>query len=65
VNMFNLEQAISEWRRRVLAAGITPPPGAVDELEGPLREELERQGNSGLTEEEAFKVAVQRTGRAC
>lgn len=61
--MFNLERAITDWRRQMLAAGIkTPVP--LDELENHLREEIEQQMKSGLKEQEAFKSAVQRMGQA-
>src|SRR5580698_4347240 len=60
-NMFNLEQAIADWRRQMLAAGIkTPVP--LEELESHLREEIERQTKSGLNEAEAFNCAVQKIG---
>jgi hypothetical protein len=54
--MFNLEQAISEWRRQMLAAGIkTPVP--LEELELHLREEIERQIQSGASKQQAFAMA--------
>jgi len=60
--MFNLEQSIAEWRRQMLAAGIkTPVP--MEELESHLREEIERQMKSGLNEQKAFEVSVQRIGQ--
>src|SRR5712671_297785 len=60
--MFNLEQAIAEWRMQMLAAGIkTPVP--LEELEIHLREEIERQMKSGLTARQAFGVAVQQIGQ--
>src|SRR5436190_11665672 len=55
-NMFNLEQAILEWRRRMLAADIKSP-SPMDELEIPLREEIERQMKSGLSAQEALEAA--------
>jgi cation transport ATPase len=61
--MFNPDQAISEWRRQMLTAGIkTPAP--LEELEIHLRDEIERQTKSGLSEAEAFKAAVQKIGPA-
>jgi hypothetical protein len=60
--MFNLEQAILEWRRRMLAADIKSP-APMDELEIHLREEIERQMKSGLSAEEAFEAASQRLGQ--
>jgi hypothetical protein len=59
--MFDLEPAIANWRRQMLAAGIkTPVP--LDELESHLREEIERQMKSGLNEQKAFPIAVERIG---
>lgn len=60
--MFDLEKAISDWRRRMLAAGIeTPVP--LDELESHLREEIERQLKLGLNEQIAFEISVRRVGQ--
>jgi hypothetical protein len=39
--MFNLEEAILEWRRQMLIAGITSPI-PLDELEIHLRDDLEQ-----------------------
>ena len=61
--MFDLEQSIVEWRRQMLAAGIkTPVP--LEELEGHLREEIERQTKSGSDERRAFEIAAQQIGQA-
>ena len=61
--MFNLDQAIADWRRQMLAAGIkTPVP--LDELESHLREDLEQQMQSGKNATEAFAAAIQRIGQA-
>jgi hypothetical protein len=60
--MFNLEQSIADWRKQMLAAGIqTPVP--LEELEIHLREEIERQTKSGLNEQKAFEISVQRIGQ--
>jgi hypothetical protein len=60
--MFNLEQAIADWRSQMLAAGIkTPTP--LEELEVHLRDEIELQIKSGLNESRAFEFAVQWIGR--
>ncbi|MGO8763935.1 MAG: hypothetical protein ACLQSR_02225 [Limisphaerales bacterium] len=40
--MFNIEEAIAEWRRQMLAAGIEAPV-PLEELENHLREEIEQQ----------------------
>ncbi len=61
--MFNLEQAIPEWRRQMLAAGIkTPVP--LEELESHLRDEIERQMKSGLSAQQAFGIAMKKIGQA-
>lgn len=61
--MFNLEQAIAKWRRRMCAAGIkTPVP--LDELENHLREGVEQQTRSGADPEQAFHRMVERIGAA-
>lgn len=62
--MFNLDQAIAEWRRQMLAAGIkTPRP--LEELESHLREDVDDQMRSGVNAQPAFATAVQRLGQAC
>src|ERR1035441_7631640 len=62
-NMFNLEKSVAEWRQQMLAAGIkTPVP--LEELEIHLREEIEQQMKSGLSEQEIFNSAVQKIGQA-
>jgi hypothetical protein len=61
--MFDLEQAIADWRRQMQSAGIkTPVP--LDELEAHLRDDIERQTKSGRTEAEAFDSAVGEMGQA-
>jgi len=61
--MFNLEQAVIEWRQQMLTAGIkTPVP--LEELEIHLREDVEQQMRSGLSAQRAFEAAVQRIGQA-
>jgi hypothetical protein len=59
--MFNLEQAISEWRQQMLAAGITAPV-PLEELEVHLREEIERQIKTGASPQQAFKATVLQMG---
>ncbi|HSY42625.1 MAG TPA: permease prefix domain 1-containing protein [Candidatus Acidoferrum sp.] len=61
--MFNLEQSIAEWRKQMLAAGIKSPV-PLEELEGHLREEIEAQLQSGMTEGDAFEMAVKQIGKA-
>src|SRR2546427_8682508 len=61
--MFNLDQAIADWRRQMLAAGIkTPVP--LNELESHLRDDVEQQVRSGGNAQQAFESAVQRIGQA-
>ena len=61
--MFDLEQSIAAWRKQMLAAGIkTPVP--LEELEGHLREDAERQMRSGSSAQQAFAAAAQRMGPA-
>jgi hypothetical protein len=60
--MLNLEQSIADWRKQMLAAGIkTPVP--LEELEIHLREEIERQMKSGLNEQKAFEISIQKIGQ--
>jgi hypothetical protein len=61
--MFNLEQAILEWRRQMLAADLESP-APLDELENHLREDIERQMKSGLSAQEALEAARERLGQA-
>jgi hypothetical protein len=59
----NLEENISVWRQRMLAAGIqTPVP--LEELELHLREDIEQQMASGLNPQQAFENSVQKMGNA-
>jgi hypothetical protein len=61
-DMFNLEKAIADWRRQMLAAGIeTPVP--LEELESHLREEIERQMKSGLDAPAAFEISIRQIGQ--
>jgi len=61
--MFDLEQSIANWRRHMLAAGITTPV-PLDELEIHLREDIERQMQSGLSAQQAFGIAAKKIGQA-
>jgi hypothetical protein len=60
--MFDLEQSIAEWRRRMLAEAIKNA-AVMDELESHLREDVERQMKAGSSGREAFEAAVQRIGQ--
>jgi len=61
--MFNLKEAITNWRRQMIAGGIKTP-GVLDELESHLREDIDQQIKAGLTEESAFVVAIKRLGKS-
>jgi hypothetical protein len=61
--MFNLEQAISEWRARMAAGGIKSP-AVLDELENHLREEIRARVKAGATDDQAFGEAGARMGTA-
>ena len=63
IPMFDLEQAIADWRQQMLAADIKSPV-PLDELETHLRDEIEQQAKAGLSEEEALKAAVKNLGPA-
>jgi len=61
--MFKLEEAISEWRRQMLSAGIKSP-APLDELQSHLYDEIEQQMKSGIKAQQAFENAVTRIGQA-
>ncbi len=61
--MFNLEQAIAEWREHLAASGIKSSQ-VLDELESHLREDMEQQARPGSTAQQTFANAVQRLGQA-
>src|SRR6476646_5639493 len=61
--MFNLDHAITEWRRQMTAGGINTP-SVLDELESHVREDVERQMRSGLDAQGAFDEAVRKIGPA-
>jgi hypothetical protein len=56
-----LENQIAEWRKQMLAAGIKFPV-PLEELEIHLREEIERQMKTGLSEQNAFEISIQKIG---
>src|SRR3954466_1629126 len=55
--MFDLETAISEWRRCMLSSGISAPV-PLDELENHLREELA----CGCADQKTFDAAINALG---
>jgi hypothetical protein len=61
--MFNLDQAIAEWRQQMAAAGIKSLK-VLDELESHLRDDVEMLIESGTSAREAFDSAVRRIGDA-
>jgi hypothetical protein len=61
--MFNLETAIIEWRKQMLAAGIKPS-AQLTELENHLREDVGLRMKSGLNAQDAFEIAVKEIGKA-
>ena len=56
--MFDLEQAIANWRRQMLAAGICKS-ALLDELESHLRDGVAAGINEGATEQDAFAAEYQ------
>jgi hypothetical protein len=61
--MFNIDTAVSEWRARMLAAGVRNVTD-LDELTEHLRSDVEEQLRSGADAEFAFASAVERIGAA-
>jgi hypothetical protein len=61
--MFNLEQSIADWRKQMVAAGIKSPV-PLEELEGHLREEIERQMRTESNAQVAFHIAAAQIGEA-
>ena len=61
--MFDLEHAIGQWRRELLACGFNDP-SLLDELEAHLRDDLERKIGGGIEPAMAFDDAVQEFGPA-
>jgi hypothetical protein len=61
--MFNLEQAIADWRRELVAGGLGSSE-VIDELESHLRDDMEQQPCGNSDEEQAFQMAVQQIGQA-
>lgn len=61
--MFDLENAISEWRQGMVAAGVKAGE-ILNELESHFRDDLARQVKAGASTEEAFKIAARRIGES-
>src|SRR5258705_4524247 len=62
-NLFDLEKAVKEWRRRMVAAGVKTEK-VLNELESHLRDDLARQVISGSSPEAAFELAVRKIGES-
>jgi hypothetical protein len=60
--MSTVETQIGEWRAAVLRGGAVDEADA-DELEGHLREQISDLEASGLSDDEAFLIAVRRLGQ--
>lgn len=60
--MFDREQAITEWRKQMLAAGINDP-GVLNELESHLGEAMREQVQAGWSESAAFAAAARQVGQ--
>jgi hypothetical protein len=59
--MFDLNEAIANWRRR-LQSSPDVPPGDAEELEDHLRAGIADLRGRGLDEEEAFLISARRLG---
>ncbi len=59
--MFDVEQAIADWRAKMAARAVDDPEW-LDELESHLRDEIEALEQTGLAAERAFEEAVTRIG---
>lgn len=60
--MFDLEQAISEWRGQLASKGLSSPD-VLDELESHLRDDIEQQMRSEISEAQAFQNAIHDVGQ--
>jgi len=60
--MFDLNHAISEWRRQLADGGIDSPE-VLDELESHLRDDIEQRMCSEIGEAQAFQNAVRDVGQ--
>jgi hypothetical protein len=60
--MFNLDAAITNWRRQMATGGIKSP-AVLDELESHLRGEVEQQMRSGLDTQESLSRPNESAGR--
>jgi hypothetical protein len=61
--MFDLDKSVSEWRQRMISAGVKNP-AVLDELENHVREDSARRVQSGAVPETAFEAAAREIGEA-
>ena len=61
--MFDLEKAITDWRRQMLSVGVTSSK-ILAELETHLREDIEIQTRGDVDAQEAFVLSIVRLGHA-
>src|ERR1041385_798725 len=61
--MYNLEEEIANWRKRMAAGGVKAP-AVLAELESHLREEIRSRIKAGATDDKAFREALARIGSA-
>jgi hypothetical protein len=61
--MFNLEQSIAEWRRKMADAGIKSSE-VLDELESHLRDDVEQRTRAGADAAHALQMATKQFGQA-
>src|SRR5689334_16933731 len=59
--MFNLDEAIANWRRQMLACGFSSVED-LQELESHLRDDVAAQVRTGMNVEQAYELAVARLG---
>ena len=62
-DIFNLDQAISEWRQQ-MAAGDIKAPDVLNELESHLRDEVDEQVRSRMSVQQALEAATYHIGQA-
>jgi hypothetical protein len=60
--MFDLDDAISEWREQLASDGISSPE-VLDELESHLRDDIEQLMRSEVSEAQAFQSAIRDVGQ--
>src|ERR1041384_97274 len=61
--MFDLEKAIAQWRRQMIAGGIKSNDD-LNELEGHLRDDIDQEIRAGQVPQSAFQLALDRLGGA-